>query len=302
LRSESPHEETPPVVSADELTPDGEVIPAVVLKTSRAGRNLPASIAVGVALVAMVIASLFVVKEAFIAVVAVALAIGLFELTRAFGTVRIALPVLPVVTGGTIMLIGSYFGSMETASIAMALTVLGTMVWRLSDGAEGFVRDATAGVFSLSYLYLMGTFVLLMLKEDDGPWRIVAFIVATIASDIGGYIAGVLFGKHPMAPTISPKKSWEGFTGSLIFGVASGIATVTYALDGDWWVGIVLGVAGVVFATLGDLSESLIKRDLGIKDMGDLLPGHGGLMDRLDSLIAVAPVAWLILFTLVPVT
>ncbi|MET0820459.1 MAG: phosphatidate cytidylyltransferase [Aeromicrobium sp.] len=302
MRSESPHEETPPVVSADELTPDGEVIPAVALKTSRAGRNLPASIAVGVALVAMVIASLFVVKEAFIAVVAVALAIGLFELTRAFGTVRIALPVLPVVTGGTIMLIGSYFGSMETASIAMALTVLGTMVWRLSDGAEGFVRDATAGIFSLSYLYLMGTFVLLMLKEDDGPWRIVAFIVATIASDIGGYIAGVLFGKHPMAPTISPKKSWEGFTGSLIFGVASGIATVTYALDGDWWVGIVLGVAGVVFATLGDLSESLIKRDLGIKDMGDLLPGHGGLMDRLDSLIAVAPVAWLILFLLVPVT
>ena len=302
MRSESPAEETPPVVSADELTPDGEVIPAVALKTSRAGRNLPASIAVGVGLVAMVIASLFVVKEAFIAVVAVALAIGLFELTRVFGTVRIALPVLPVVTGGTIMLIGSYFGSMETASIAMALTVLGTMVWRLSDGAEGFVRDVTAGIFSLSYLYLMGTFVLLMLKEDDGPWRIVAFIVATIASDIGGYIAGVLFGKHPMAPTISPKKSWEGFGGSLVAGIGTGILTVTYALDGDWWVGIVLGVAGVVLATLGDLSESLIKRDLGIKDMGDLLPGHGGLMDRLDSLIAVAPICWLILFTLVPVS
>ena len=286
MRSESPAEETP----------------AVAVKTGRAGRNLPASIAVGIGLVAMVILSLFLVKEAFIAVVAVALGVGLFELTRAFSTARIHLPVLPVVTGGTIMLIGSYFGSMETASIAMALTVLGTMVWRLSDGAEGFVRDVTAGIFSLSYLYLMGTFVLLMLKEDDGPWRIVAFIVATIASDIGGYVAGVLFGRHPMAPTISPKKSWEGFTGSLIFGVASGIATVTYALDGDWWVGIVLGVAGVVFATLGDLSESLIKRDLGIKDMGDLLPGHGGLMDRLDSLIAVAPISWLILHTLVPVS
>ena len=287
MRSESPAEETP----AEALK-----------KTSRAGRNLPASIAVGVALIAMVILSLVLVKEVFIAVVAVALGIGLFELARAFSTARIHLPVLPVITGGTIMLVGGYYGSMETAAVAMALTVIGTMVWRLTEGADGFVRDVSAGVFSLSYLYLMGTFVLLMLKEDDGPWRIVAFIVATIASDIGGYVAGVLFGKHPMAPTISPKKSWEGFTGSLIFGVATGILTVTYALDGTWWVGIVLGVAGVVFATLGDLSESLIKRDLGIKDMGDLLPGHGGLMDRLDSLIAVAPIAWLILYTLVDVT
>ena len=136
----------------------------------------------------------------------------------------------------------------------------------------------------------------------DGAARVLVFMICVVASDVGGYTAGVLAGKHPMAPTISPKKSWEGFAGSLLFGIAAGIATITYALDGDWWVGIILGVAGVVFATLGDLSESLIKRDLGIKDMGDLLPGHGGLMDRLDSLIAVAPVAWLILHTLVPVS
>ncbi|MCW2838561.1 MAG: phosphatidate cytidylyltransferase [Aeromicrobium sp.] len=282
-------------------SPAGET-PAEAVKTGRAGRNLPASIAVGVGLVAMVVLSLVLVKEVFIGVVAVALGIGLFELARAFSTARIHLPVLPVVTGGTIMLVGAYVGSMETAAVAMALTVIATMVWRLMEGAEGFVRDVSAGIFSLGYLYLMGTFVVLMLKEDDGPWRIVAFIVATIASDIGGYIAGALFGKHPMAPTNSPKQSWEGFTGSLIFGIATGILTVTYALDGDWWVGILLGVAGVVFGTLGDLSESLIKRDLGIKDMGDLLPGHGGLMDRLDSLIAVAPISWLILFTLVPVS
>lgn len=288
LRSESPEQETP----------SGAEPP---VKVSRAGRNVPASIAVGVSLLAMVVLSLALVKEVFIAVVAVALAIGLFELTRAFSTARIRLPVMPVLTGGVLMLVGAYYGSMETAAVAMALTVIGTMVWRMSEGADGFVRDVSAGIFSLGYLFLMGTFVVLMLKEDDGPWRIVAFIVATIASDIGGYIAGVLFGKHPMAPTISPKKSWEGFAGSLIFGIAAGIVTVTYGLDGRWWVGIVLGVAGVVFATLGDLSESLIKRDLGIKDMGDLLPGHGGIMDRLDSLIAVAPVAWLILYTLVDV-
>jgi phosphatidate cytidylyltransferase len=270
--------------------------------TSRAGRNLPASIAVALGLVLVVLATLFVVKEAFIAVVVIALVVGVLELSRAFATVGIRIPLAPVVTGGTIMLVGGYYGGMETAAVAMALSVIGTLVWRLSDGADGFVRDSSAGIFALSYLFLMGVFVLLMLVEDDGPWRVVAFIVATSASDIGGYVAGVLFGKHPMAPTISPKKSWEGFAGSLLFGIAAGIVTIHYALDGHWWVGIILGVAGVVFATLGDLSESLIKRDLGIKDMGDLLPGHGGLMDRLDSLIAVAPIAWVILHTLVPVS
>jgi phosphatidate cytidylyltransferase len=279
-----------------------EETPADAEKKSRAGRNLPAAIGVGVGLLAVVVASLFLVKDVFVAVVVIALGIGLYELARAFATAGIHIPVLPVLTGGTIMLVGGFYGGMETASIAMALTVIGTLVWRLAEGADGFVRDTSAGIFALSYLFLMGVFVMLMLLEDDGPWRIVAFIVATIASDIGGYIAGVLFGKHPMAPTISPKKSWEGFAGSLIVGILAGIGTVVYGLDGHWWAGVVLGIAGVVFATLGDLSESLIKRDLGIKDMGDLLPGHGGIMDRLDSLIAVAPIAWLILHTLVPVS
>lgn len=279
--------------------PPGETDPAQAQRTSRAGRNLPAAITVGVALGGTVVASLFLVKDLFVAVVVVALGVGLWELARAFGKAGIAVPFLPVLTGGTLMLVAAFYGGMETAAVAMALTVIGTLVWRLSDGADGFVRDASAGIFCLAYLHLMGVFVMLMLVESDGPWRIVAFIVATVASDIGGYIAGVLFGKHPMAPTISPKKSWEGFTGSLLFGIGAGIGTVVLALDGDWWVGVLLGVAGVVMATLGDLSESLIKRDLGIKDMGDLLPGHGGLMDRLDSLIAVAPVAWLILHYLV---
>ena len=271
-------------------------------RTSRAGRNLPAAIAVGVGLVIMVIATLFVVRDVFVAVVAIALGLGLWELARAFEKAGIHIPFLPVLTGGTLMLVSAFYGGMETAAVAMALTVIATLVWRLSEGADGFVRDSSVGMFALSYLYLMGAFVMLMLDERDGAWRVVAFIVATIASDIGGYAAGVLFGKHPMAPTISPKKSWEGFSGSLVTGIAAGIVVVTLALEGDWWVGVLLGVAGVVMATLGDLSESLIKRDLGIKDMGDLLPGHGGLMDRLDSLIAVAPVAWVILHYLVPVS
>ncbi len=161
-------------------------------------------------------------------------------------------------------------------------------------------------MFTLIYLPFLGSFVALMLAEggdtwtgggldDDGVAGIITFILVTIASDIGGYVAGVLFGKHPMAPVISPKKSWEGFAGSLLACLGAGWALVVYLLDGDWWVGLCLGVIAVVMATLGDLCESVIKRDLGIKDMSQVIPGHGGLMDRLDSLLATIAPIWLLL-------
>lgn len=268
-------------------------------KPSRAGRNLPAAIAVGVGLCAAVIASLVFYKAAFVGVVLIALIVGMYEMSRAFAGAHIRVPLGPLAVGGIVMIVGSYREGMDVAAVALALTVIGMLVWRLADGADGFVRDTASGVFLLAYLWLMGSFVMLMLAEPDGEMRIIAFVIAAIASDIGGYIAGVLFGSHPMAPSISPKKSWEGFIGSLVLGMVAGGAIVYWGLDGRWWAGVVLGIAGVVMATLGDLSESLIKRDLGIKDMGNLLPGHGGLMDRLDSLIAVAPVAWLILHYLV---
>lgn len=276
-------------------TPDS----ADAKKTGRAGRDLRAAITVGVSLVALVLLSLFWVKDLFGVVAAVALVVAALEIARALATAGIRVPLPPVLVGGVAMLVVAFYDDMDTAAAVMALTVIATMAWRLRSGSDGFVRDATAGVFLLSYLFLMGTFVMRMLAADDGPWRVVAFILVTIASDIGGYAAGVLFGKHPMAPTISPKKSWEGFAGSLAAGIACGILVVVYALEGPWWAGLLLGVAGVCFATLGDLCESLIKRDLGIKDMGDLLPGHGGVMDRLDSLIAVAPVAYLVMYLLV---
>ncbi len=139
----------------------------------------------------------------------------------------------------------------------------------------------------------------LLLGEDDGAKGVITFIVVTTASDIGGYAAGVLFGKHPMAPVISPKKSWEGFAGSAVSCVVAGYLLVVYLLDGDWWVGVVLGLIAVVMATLGDLCESVMKRDLGIKDMSQVIPGHGGLMDRLDSLLATIAPIWLLLHYLV---
>ncbi len=275
--------------------------PAEALKQSRAGRNLPAAIAVGVTLVALVVCSLVFWKAAFVGVVVIALTVGVVELSKALGTAGIRVPLVPIVVGGVAMNVGAYAEGVDVAAIAMALTVIGTFVWRMAEGADGFVRDTSAALLCLSYVWLMGVFVLLMLAEDDGPWRIIAFIAVTIASDTGGYAAGVLAGKHPMAPSISPKKSWEGFAGSMAAGVLVGVLVVTLGLEGDWWAGALLGVVGVLAATLGDLSESLIKRDLGIKDMSDLLPGHGGLMDRLDSLIVVAPMAWLVLHYAVPV-
>jgi phosphatidate cytidylyltransferase len=148
---------------------------------------------------------------------------------------------------------------------------------------------------------LLAGFAVLLLVPDDGAVRVIAFIATVIASDVGGYAAGVLFGKHPMAPTISPKKSWEGMAGSVTACMLVATPFVALGLDGPWWGGIAFGAALAVSATIGDLGESLIKRDLGIKDMGNLLPGHGGIMDRLDSLLPSAAVAYLLLSVLAPV-
>jgi len=262
---------------------------------SRAGRNLPAAIAVGLGLVAVIIASLFVVKEAFLAFVLAAAALGILELRTALTVASVRLPVVPVAIGGAGMLVGAYYVGADAVAVGMALTLVGVAVWRLTGGAEGFVRDASAGAFVAAYVPLLGSFVLLMLAEQDGAWRVVTFVATTAFSDIGGYAAGVLFGRHAMAPQISPKKSWEGFAGSIVTSMVAGWALVTMALDGPGWVGLLLGAVVAMTATTGDLVESVIKRDLGIKDMGTLLPGHGGVMDRLDSMLVVAPVCWLLL-------
>ncbi|MBW9205517.1 phosphatidate cytidylyltransferase [Mumia sp. zg.B53] len=267
----------------------------------RGGRDLPAAIGVGVGLAGAVIISLFFVKALFVLVVVTAGAVAIWELSSALAKAGIAVPLPPLMAGGLATLAAAYVGGTEAIAIGAALTVLGVFVYRMPRGADGFVRDTSAAVFIFGYVPVLGSFVVLMAAEDDGAWRIVTFIVVTIASDIFGYAAGYKLGKHPMAPTISPKKSWEGFAGSVLGCVLAGVLCVVLLLDGRWWVGVLLGLAAVAMATLGDLSESMIKRDVGIKDMSDLLPGHGGLMDRLDSLLAVAPICWLVLHFLVPV-
>jgi phosphatidate cytidylyltransferase len=282
--------------------------PAPAPKKSRAGRNLPAAIASAVVLIVAILASLLFWKTAFMGIVAAAVIVALWEMDQGFKAKKINLPQEPLMLGGVVMVVVAYFWGAPTLVTATAVTALVTMLWLLRRGVDGYVRDSSASIFALVYIPFLGSFVALLLAEggttgggldNEGVQAILAFIGVTIASDIGGYIAGVLFGKHPMAPVISPKKSWEGFAGSLVFCVAAGWALVVYLLEGDWWVGICLGLIAVVMATLGDLCESVIKRDLGIKDMSQIIPGHGGLMDRLDSLLATVAPIWLLLHYLV---
>ncbi|MGH3509860.1 MAG: phosphatidate cytidylyltransferase [Nocardioidaceae bacterium] len=266
---------------------------------SRAGRDLPAAIASGVLLGVAIIVSLLFWKPAFMAIVVAAVLVAIWELAGAFRTRDIVLPREPVMVGGVAMVVVAFAFGSPALVVATALTVLATMLWRLRGGIAGYVADTTAAVFVTIYVPFLGGFVALLLAADRGARAVVTFILVTIASDIGGYAVGVLAGRHPMAPVISPKKSWEGFAGSVACCVVAGWLTVAYLLDGRWWVGVLLGVVAVVAATLGDLCESVIKRDLGIKDMSNIVPGHGGLMDRLDSLLATAAPTWLILHYLV---
>lgn len=265
-------------------------------KTSRAGRNLPAAIAVAVVLAAVILASLFVERHIFAGVVAVAMAIGTYEFSGALHRgAGINVQLIPALVGGQAIVWLAWPFGLRGLLVAFVVTMLLCLLWRLPKGVDGYVRDISASVLTLAYLPLCGAFAVLLVLPHDGVQRVIALFLAVAASDIGGYAAGVLKGKHPMAPSISPKKSWEGFVGSLVTGIAVGVATMIFLLHGQWWQGAIFGAAIVLTATLGDLVESLIKRDIGVKDMGHLLPGHGGLMDRLDSLLLSVVPVWALL-------
>lgn len=267
-------------------------------KPSRAGRNLPAAIAVGLVLISAIILGLAFYPPAFIALVSVAGLIGMWELDQAVRVGRIYPPLPPMLLAvGLIPL--AYWGGVDELAVGFVIAAALVLLWRSVGPAEGAARDIAGGVFIIAYVPLLASIPGLMLAEPDGVGRVLTFILVTVASDTGGYAVGVLFGKHPMAPGLSPKKSWEGFAGSVGTSAIIGILMVTLVLDGTWWAGLIIGAIAAAAATVGDFSESAIKRDLGIKDMGNILPGHGGIMDRLDSLVVTAPVCWALLHILV---
>ncbi len=281
-------------------TDAGSAAGSPAVAAPRAGRNLPAAIGIGVALGGVVATTLFTQKRLFVGLTAVFLMVAIDEVSRALHGRGVKVAKIPLVIGGGAVLVAAYLRGTEALVIAtMLVVVAGVLLGVVAEGVDKLATVA-AGIFVTCYIAFLGGFTILMVVPDDGPRRVAAFVATVACSDTGGYAAGVFFGKHPMAPSVSPKKSWEGFAGSVAACTLCAGLLFPLTLHATWWQGVVFGLAVVVAATLGDLSESLIKRDLGIKDMGHILPGHGGIMDRFDSLIMTAPVAWGILTLFVP--
>ena len=268
-------------------------------KSSRAGRNLPAAIGVGVLLGAMAIGILLFAPIGWLPVLAVAIPIATHEVVRRLREAGYALPIIPLLLGGQAMIWLTYYGPAGMVG-AYGATIVVCMVWRLvGQGLRqqpvNYLRDISATVLLATWVPLFASFSALLIFQDHGGIRTFTVIATVVFADIGGYIAGVLFGKHLMAPAISPKKSWEGLGGSLLFGITAAVLSVAFLMDKPAWVGVPLGLMLVITGVLGDLVESQVKRDLGIKDMGTLLPGHGGMMDRIDAMLPSAVAGWIVL-------
>ena len=267
---------------------------------SRAGRNLPAAIAVSLALGGMVIATLVFAPRGWVLMVAIAMAVATHEVVRRLRDAGYVIPLIPLLLGGQAMVWLTWPFGAAGALGAFGGTVLVCLTWRLfGEGLRNqpvnYLRDASVTVFLAAWIPLCGAFAALLVYPPDGYARVFALMLGVVFSDVGGYAAGVLFGKHRMVPAISPKKSWEGLAGSLVCGTTAAVLAVAFLMDKPAWVGVPLGLMLVTTATLGDLVESQVKRDLGIKDMGTLLPGHGGLMDRIDGALPSAVATWIVL-------
>ncbi|WP_372498019.1 phosphatidate cytidylyltransferase [Sinomonas terrae] len=283
--------------------------------SSKTGRNLPAAIVVGLALLAAVLAGLFVWPLGFVLVGTAAGVLGVWEVFRALQTRRTNIPIVPVLVGAVAIPFSAFFGGQEAQLFALIATAAAVLLWQSLERAEGAVTNVVGGVFVLLWIPFFVGFAVLPLHDTGlsapplGLWpgltvprsvlQLVLTLLLVVANDTFGYIVGASLGKHPMAPKISPKKSWEGFAGSVAGAVVIGVLGTIFLLGRPWWVGVVLAVAMVGAATAGDLAESMVKRELGIKDMSSILPGHGGMMDRLDSLLFAVPVAY-VLFGLLP--
>ncbi len=287
--------ETPESVGS-EFAPEAPSAPGK--RKISAGRNLPAAIAVGVSLGALIVAILYFAPLLWVPLVAAAMAVATWEVVKRFRAAGTNLELWPMLLGGQAIIWLSWPLGPEGVLAAFVATVLVSMIWRLlghrnTAEPKSFTRDISTTVFLLAWVPLFASFgAMLVLPDNRGPQRVAALIILVVCSDVGGYAAGVLFGKHPMVPAISPKKSWEGFAGSMVAGAVGAVLVLKFLLDVNPLWGLLLGPVVVITATLGDLLESQVKRDLGIKDMGTLLPGHGGIMDRLDSLLPSAVVVW----------
>ena len=271
------------------------------------GRSLSKSIVVGLFLAAIFLASILIYKELFILFLITATAIGAWELSTALRIKGWYVPRVPAVVGSAIIMPATYYGGpvvqwLVSIGIVAALIVWRTvhLLWeRRKANFQTFlrtVRDFGAAAFLVIYLPLSLSFSMLLLRRpEDGAYWVLTFVTTVALIDSAGYLFGRVFGKHKLAPGVSPKKTWEGLLASIVFGSATAISLTIFLLQAPWWVGLILAASIILAAVFGDLAESLIKRDLGVKDMSKLLPGHGGMMDRLDSMLPASLMTYLVM-------
>lgn len=266
---------------------------------ARAGRNLILATVFGLALGLIMLASLIFVKAIFVVFCGLVVAFTTFELVRALRESGRRIDIIPAVISGLVIVGATFLLDPAWRWIVLASAIVFVVVWRLiarlfepdSRPPGRVIRDLVTGAFVQLYVPFLASFAIILVAQPEGQWWVLAFLILVIAVDIGAYASGLTFGKHPMAPKISPKKTWEGFAGAGVTAVVTGILLAIFMLHVPWWVGLVFGLALLGTATLGDLTESLIKRDIGIKDISSWLPGHGGFLDRIDSMLPSAPVA-----------
>ena len=261
----------------------------------KAGRKLFPSIAVGLTLLGLVIASLAFERVLFLPLAIAAIIRGVWELGQALDRAEIEFSVPTISFCAVAIMTSAWVKDVTGLAVATAISIPFLLISGLPKGHHNFVKNATATVFATIYLPFLAGFLIVLAKPDDGLARVMTFVVVVGCNDTFGYIFGVLLGKHKLAPAISPKKTWEGLIGSLIFSILGGGLMLSLLFDKHWLLGAAIGVAAVFTATCGDLIESAIKRDLDLKDMGAILPGHGGMLDRLDSVLLSAPIIWAIL-------
>ena len=262
---------------------------------ARAGRKLFPSIVVGLSLIALIWLSLAFERTAFAFLVALALVLATKELSAALTSVGFVNSFRTLAVAVVTISLSTWFAGINGLVLSMAAAFTLILLLSLRHGPENFVKRASSTGLALLYLPFLGGFIVLIARPSNGLAAIMTFLILIGCNDTFGYIVGVLIGKHPLVPKISPKKTWEGLVGSLIFTMIGGALAFTYIMDMDWWIGIIVGLMIVFTATCGDLIESAMKRDLSLKDMGTLLPGHGGMLDRLDSVVLSAPAMWLAL-------
>ncbi|MGM7696676.1 phosphatidate cytidylyltransferase [Microbacterium sp. A84] len=275
---------------------------------ARTGRDLILAILVGLGFAAVMLGSLMFIKELFVPIALAIAVLGIFELARALRTAGRRIDIIPQVIAGVVLVLSGYFAPAWLSWVTLLFSVAFVIVWRLvaqmiaKDGRTygDVLTDAVVGGFVQVYVPFLASVAVMLLVQEGGQWWVLSFIGIAVAADTGAYAAGVAFGKHPMAPRISPKKTWEGFAGAVVAAVAAGVLLAIFLLELPWWGGVIFGVAILLSATLGDLGESMIKRDIGIKDMSSWLPGHGGLLDRLDSILPSTIPALSLYFLLSP--